>query len=740
MGASQPPAASDTASESSTELESDEDNTASDRSGVRGRAAMAQRSGSAEARSSESFASSSFISSTRSSYCYLESSTRLCPPSCCGGGVKVGTKEYVAGSSRRPSALAKCRGASRKVHDEAEEHEEKREDKSEHDGDKIKAWTRPRPKGSTGKEREETKDNENGGDMRPRRRHSHRRRVEADEAGGSEAYVRETREERCREKQKPDELSRHKRVDPCAARDVAGAVRRRCVASPTVAALASLADVGAAKDMSPTVDNEDDDGARSMRSGFSVSTAIVARHGAGCGGPSGGDSAAARPQDAMAIKAALKDFVHSMVKGRELHVPSASGPRPVTCMLTQQVDALLIVDSGSRRRVLLREVMHVHHGLEAMPFGLDFKLGPEIVVLELGDGDFVALHVGHSRAADDLVMYLRLLSTIQRLQKRSQGDGTATTDNEDAQSECSIQTGIFQKHLTSTPVSSTSKDPREAKRMFKMFTETMRRGRDFYVVKPDGTLQDVDCSLSKGHDEFRMRCDGQVRSIPLQDVTNVLTHQEASKLGLGFVVDERCSTVELKEGECITFNFGHAEACERFILCMRILAEKMRSRILTRGIDGPVSCPTRGCGSTVSDATKPSSVDAEANAVTCVRTEDPKVTVELFVRQMVIGCQLGVVGPGGLAQVRCSMDTDLRELKLTAENGSCRGVPLARVRGLHVGIEAAKLDLVGVALDVLCATVELKSGDCITFRFPSIELRDRFVLSMRIFVTAHQQC
>ena len=31
-----------------------------------------------------------------------------------------------------------------------------------------------------------------------------------------------------------------------------------------------------------------------------------------------------------------------------------------------------------------------------------------------------------------------------------------------------------------------------------------------------------------------------------------------------------------EDGECITFKFGHEEACDRFILCMRILIDQHR--------------------------------------------------------------------------------------------------------------------------------------------------------------------
>merc|ERR1719271_1747071 len=130
-------------------------------------------------------------------------------------------------------------------------------------------------------------------------------------------------------------------------------------------------------------------------------------------------------------------------------------------------------------------------------------------------------------------------------------------------------------------------DPREAKHMFHMFRTTMKRGKEFYVLKGDGQMQDVECSLSHGHDVFRMRWDFQTREVPIRDMLNVLTWQQALSLNLGCPLDDRCATMELNTGECITFKFGHTEACDRFVFCMRMLIDQKRERFVS-GLDAPV--------------------------------------------------------------------------------------------------------------------------------------------------------
>lgn len=644
-------------------------------------------------RSNSSVSSASALSTERSSQSYLEPSRPgpLCP--CCSSGMVVGRKEVVLSDRER-----RRRPAPRREEDGSS-------GEDAHDRDKARS----------GRRQEHSRATANG--------------------KGS--------------KRECNDLSRN---GAAVARDTAMG-SSSLPKAPTAASLAALANGprSGGEAFGPTTSLlEDDDDVRSVRSGFSVNTAVVASH------SRGGGSASARPGDAASMKAALKAFVQDMVKGRELHVPGPGQElRPVTCGLTKEVDAIIIMDAGSRRKAFMKDILQVHHGLEAMPLDTGIEcLNSSVVVLELQGGDYVALHAGHARAAEDLVLYMRLLTAIQRQQARKPGSGAnsvnggATSvpfDNDDARSECSVQTGIVQQQLATGPVASASNDPKEAKRMFKMFTETMRRGRDFYVVKADGSLYDVECSLTKGHDEFRMRWDGQMRRVLLKDLNGVHTCNEVGKLGLGFPVDERCATMELQTGECITFKFGHVEACERFILCMRILVEQKRPRFATRGFDASAGRSGGGSSAEMFETSRSShghgggAVGASVPTPADANAEDPKVAVELFVKQMVAGCELGVVGPGGITHVRCSMEPDLQEMKMTAPDGSCRGIPLAQVKTVHVGSEAAQLGLAGVSVDDLCATVELQSGDCVTFRLPSNEERNRFALCIRVFASAHQQ-
>jgi len=276
-----------------------------------------------------------------------------------------------------------------------------------------------------------------------------------------------------------------------------------------------------------------------------------------------------------------------------------------------------------------------------------------------------------------------------------------------------------------------------------------RRGKEFYVMGDDGELHDVECALSQKHDEFRMRKDSKIRTIPMRDIVNVRSSQEASGLNLGYVPDSLCATLELQTGECITTKFGHAEACDRFILGMRLLAEQKRPRFNSRsfsnatlqagGQDGNSDVSSAGT-SAVSLPVQGSMSARSAGSMSARKTgDDAREAVEVFVQQMVNGCSLSVVGSKGKQQVHCSMDKELTLLTIKAGDASSRDLRMADIAAIHTGKEASKLGLGHDSTTRLCATVQLSSGACLTLCFPDETQRDRFVTCIRLFSSAHQQ-
>ncbi|CAE7304499.1 unnamed protein product, partial [Symbiodinium natans] len=460
----------------------------------------------------------------------------------------------------------------------------------------------------------------------------------------------------------------------------------------------------------PAADDSDtkSESAYSARSDFSVQTAVVAQH------------SQAQPQDAAGLKAALKTFIQEFVRGRELHMPSKAGLKGVVCKITKAVDALLVGDGA--RAVALVDIQQVHRGLEALPLNLGIEPDGNWVVLELKGGDCLSFHLGHAKGAEDFALFMRLLVSMRRQQQLAAN----TQEDDDAKSEVSVQSAIVQKTMNSSSVASIADDPKEVKKMYKMFVETMKRGRDFYILRPDGTLLDVDCSLTRGREVFRMRWDFQERSLPVADMKQVRTSKESSSLKLGLELDPRCATMELEGGECITFKFGHSEACDRFVICMRILIDQKRQCFRSSGFGGATAQQkSSSSGRPSSDST----IGGGPNAT--------QALIEDFVRVMMSSCEVLVLNAQGKQKVKLSLDADLTALSVKAKDGSRKDLLFSQVKAVHVGQAAEALQL-GARMDDLCAVLELSSGDCLTLRFPKTEDRDRFAICIRIFAAAHQ--
>mmetsp|Transcript_47819 Transcript_47819/g.95066 ORF Transcript_47819/g.95066 Transcript_47819/m.95066 type:complete len:390 (-) Transcript_47819:63-1232(-) len=159
---------------------------------------------------------------------------------------------------------------------------------------------------------------------------------------------------------------------------------------------------------------DDDDGAGSVRSDFSVRTAIVAQQHQG------------PPEDASALKAKLREFVRVLVKGKELRLlpTGAAGESsqggPTDFRLTRAVDALLLLLPGAKasERVVLTDILQIHRGLEAVPLELACSLDASTVVLELVGGRCLSFATEDAGAAEELSLCLRLLTAMHRQKLR----------------------------------------------------------------------------------------------------------------------------------------------------------------------------------------------------------------------------------------------------------------------------------------------------------------------------------
>jgi len=113
--------------------------------------------------------------------------------------------------------------------------------------------------------------------------------------------------------------------------------------------------------------------------------------------------------------------------------------------------------------------------------------------------------------------------------------------------------------------------------------------------------------------------------------------------------------------------------------------------------------------------------------------ETSKIQQEMkkFVKSMVRGQQMGVIAPNGqLNSCNCSLDKKLKYFVIELK-GSAKKIPLSTVGEVYQGKEPEDID---TPLDDLCSTIMLSSGECISFHFNTIPLREHFAMCLQILV------
>lgn len=114
--------------------------------------------------------------------------------------------------------------------------------------------------------------------------------------------------------------------------------------------------------------------------------------------------------------------------------------------------------------------------------------------------------------------------------------------------------------------------------------------------------------------------------------------------------------------------------------------------------------------------------------------QEVKKMVKEFVRQMVKGREVGVLcADGTLKPVLCGLTRSLDTFRIKSGEQT-RKVRLAEVeRVVHGATEDLSNDL-ETPLDNMCATLELDSAECISFKFAGREAAELFTMCMQLFI------
>lgn len=106
-----------------------------------------------------------------------------------------------------------------------------------------------------------------------------------------------------------------------------------------------------------------------------------------------------------------------------------------------------------------------------------------------------------------------------------------------------------------------------------------------------------------------------------------------------------------------------------------------------------------------------------------------------FVKSMVKGREMNVLSVDGqLRACTCSFDRKLRNYNIVISKET-RSIALSRFREVFQGLEPEDI---ATPLDELCATFVLDNGECLTFRFNSVEERENFAMCLAIIVDGYQ--
>jgi len=115
-----------------------------------------------------------------------------------------------------------------------------------------------------------------------------------------------------------------------------------------------------------------------------------------------------------------------------------------------------------------------------------------------------------------------------------------------------------------------------------------------------------------------------------------------------------------------------------------------------------------------------------------------KKMVKEFVRQMVKGREMGVLrGDGALKPVLCGLTRSLDTFRIKS-GAETRKVKLSEVeRVLHGNPE--ELSDLETPLDDSCATLELMSSECISFKFAERKAAELFTLCLQLFIDGQKK-
>eukprot|EP00927_Polykrikos_kofoidii_P052787 TRINITY_DN46740_c0_g1_i1.p1 TRINITY_DN46740_c0_g1~~TRINITY_DN46740_c0_g1_i1.p1 ORF type:complete len:226 (-),score=38.54 TRINITY_DN46740_c0_g1_i1:69-746(-) len=108
--------------------------------------------------------------------------------------------------------------------------------------------------------------------------------------------------------------------------------------------------------------------------------------------------------------------------------------------------------------------------------------------------------------------------------------------------------------------------------MMKRFVQDMVHGRAYLVVVENGRTEPCKLLLTPNMQYIQLEAQGILHDVPLKNVKDICPGKLMENRFTPIVLDELCSTLVLRNNECVTFRLGSLKERDEFTKCIKVLS------------------------------------------------------------------------------------------------------------------------------------------------------------------------
>lgn len=108
--------------------------------------------------------------------------------------------------------------------------------------------------------------------------------------------------------------------------------------------------------------------------------------------------------------------------------------------------------------------------------------------------------------------------------------------------------------------------------MMKKFVQDMIRGRPYLVVVENGRTEPCKLLLTPNLQYIQLEAAGVTHDIPLRNIKDICPGKLLENRFTPVVLDELCSTLVLRNNECVTFRLQTLKERDEFTKCIKVLS------------------------------------------------------------------------------------------------------------------------------------------------------------------------